>query len=341
MSDLTIVPVDVHDRAAFDTWHHVYDVAERHERAFATAWTLEELRVLMQEASIRHWSGAWSGLVDGEVVAAGWLRTPLLDNLDRAELSAHVLPEHRRRGHGRAMLGFLEDVARERGRTVLTGEAGYAYDAGPTGAGQDGPEFAAALGYELALGDVQRALTLPVGDALLDRLAREAAPRHASYTLRSWVGPVPDDLLVGWAELTSTLVTEAPTGELALEVEAASAEAVRESEAVAAKQGRTKVNTVAIDAAGELVAYTDIATTVHEPHRAYQWGTLVRRDHRGHRLGLAVKVANLRLLHDVGSADLRELVTWNAEVNGHMIGVNDRLGFAPVARLGEFQKKLG
>ena len=47
-----------------------------------------------------------------------------------------------------------------------------------------------------------------------------------------------------------------------------------------------------------MVAYTDIATTVHEPGRAYQWGTLVRRDARGHRLGLAVKVANLRLLQD-------------------------------------------
>ena len=45
-----------------------------------------------------------------------------------------------------------------------------------------------------------------------------------------------------------------------------------------------------------MVAYTDIATTVHEPGRAYQWGTLVRGDARGHRLGLAVKVANLRLL---------------------------------------------
>jgi RimJ/RimL family protein N-acetyltransferase len=96
---------------------------------------------------------------------------------------------------------------------------------------------------------------------------------------------------------------------------------------------------VALDKTGAVVAYTDIATTVHEPDRAYQWGTLVRRDARGHRLGLAVKVANLRLLQD-SCPELRRLTTYNAEVNARMVEVNDRLGFVPVARLGEFQKRL-
>ncbi len=36
----------------------------------------------------------------------------------------------------------------------------------------------------------------------------------------------------------------------------------------------------------------------------------------------------------------RRVLTWNAEVNGHMIGVNERLGFVPVERSGEFQKRL-
>jgi RimJ/RimL family protein N-acetyltransferase len=89
-----------------------------------------------------------------------------------------------------------------------------------------------------------------------------------------------------------------------------------------------------------VVAYSDLATTVHEPGRAYQWGTLVAPAHRGHRLGVAVKVANLRLL---GSErpDVTRVTTYNAEVNTHMVGVNEALGFRPVARLGDFQKKLG
>ena len=96
---------------------------------------------------------------------------------------------------------------------------------------------------------------------------------------------------------------------------------------------------MALDADGVVVAYTDLATTVHEPGRAYQWGTLVRRDHRGHRLGVAVKVANLRLL-ERERPDVRRLTTYNAEVNAHMIGVNEAMGFVPVARLGDFQKPL-
>ncbi|NPC97484.1 GNAT family N-acetyltransferase [Nocardioides sp. zg-DK7169] len=337
---LEIVAVDPHDEQALTAWYDAYAEAERHGRGrTATVWQLRELQVMLAEPSIRRRSTAWAGRVDGRTVAAGWVQLPLLDNLERAELSVQVVPAARRRGHGTAMLAHLEQVAREEGRTVLGAEATYDYDAGPDGAGESGPEFARARGFDLVLGDVQRILDLPVPDEVLDRLAAEAAPHHTAYTLRSWVGPVPEELLVGWADLTSSLMTEAPMGELDVERESASTEAVRDAEALVAKQGRTKYNTVALDAEGTVVAYTDLATTVHEPGRAYQWGTLVRREHRGHRLGLAVKVANLRLLQ-AECPDLDHVVTYNAEVNAHMVAVNDALGYRVTARLGEFQKRL-
>lgn len=337
---LTIHEVDPSDDAAFAAWHAAYEAAERAELGeHATVWQPEEVRVMLRQRGLRYRALVWSGVLDGEVVAAGFARLPLLDNLDRIEIAVQVPPAHRRRGHGSAMLAHLEAYAAAQGRRIVVGEAGYRYDSGVDGTGEAGPEFARARGYALAIGDVQRSLALPVDAALLDRLARDAAPHHASYTLRSWVGPVPDDLLQGWAELVASLMTEAPTGELDVEPETASTQAVRENEAVIAQQGRTKLNTVAVTADGEVVAYSDLALTVHEPDRAYQWGTLVRRDHRGHRLGIAVKVANLRQLQQ-GYDGVRRLVTYNAEVNAPMIGVNDLLGFVPVARLGEFQKRL-
>ena len=214
----------------------------------ATPWRLEEVRALLQDTGSSAWSGGWAGLLGGEVVAVGWMRTPLLDNLELAELTVHVLPEHRRRGFGSAVLRRVEAAAQERGRRVLTGLAGWTYDAGSDGEGASGPGFARAAGYDLALSEVQRELRLPVDEELLGRLADEAARAHASYSLRSWVGPVPDDLLRGWAELTSTLVTEAPTGDLEIEQEAVDPAAIREREAVVERQGRTKYNTVALDA---------------------------------------------------------------------------------------------
>lgn len=150
---------------------------------------------------------------------------------------------------------------------------------------------------------------------------------------------MPDELLAGWAVLSASIMTEAPLGTLDLEPEAVDEDAVREDEEVIAYQGRTKFNTVALDAAGAVVAYTDLVTTIHEPGRAYQWGTLVRGADRGHRLGLAVKVANLQLLQHE-RPDLSLLMTYNADVNTAMIAVNERFGFAPVARRGEFQKRI-
>jgi hypothetical protein len=61
--------------------------------------------------------------------------------------------------------------------------------------------------------------------------------------------------------------------------------------------------------------------------------------HRGHRLGLATKVHNLRWLqreHRVPAT----LVTTNAEVNTHMVSVNDSLGFRPVERMVDYYRDV-
>ena len=101
MSGHTIHEVDPDDDAAFSAWHHVYAVAERHEVGDVVAsWQLEEVRAAIQEDGSHTWSGAWAGVIHGETVAAGWLSTPLLDNLELAELAVHVHPSHRRRGFG-------------------------------------------------------------------------------------------------------------------------------------------------------------------------------------------------------------------------------------------------
>ena len=92
-------------------------------------------------------------------------------------------------------------------------------------------------------------------------------------------------------------------------------------------------------ASGRLVAFSELLLAHDTPGEAWQLATLVHPDHRGHRLGLAVKMANLDFLAEQAPA-VRLVVTGNAEVNAPMIAVNDLLGFE-VAGVGMFwQKRL-
>lgn len=328
------------NRAALAAWHATVVAAEEHGReGTATPWKLPEIEAeLAEQTDVTRL--VYGGIEDGRtMVAAGSLGMTLTHSTSQAVVQVYVHPDHRRRGHGSRMLAHLEDVARGHGRTLLNTETSWPYDAPVDGAGTEGAEFLRTHGYRFGLGDVMRSLDLPVADDLLDRLAAEAAPHHAAYTLRSWVGRVPTELEVGWAQLVADLMIEAPVGEMERERESADVEELRRRQAMIEAQGRTLYNTAALAPDGELVAYSNLAVSVHDPDNAFQWGTLVRRDHRGHRLGLAVKVANQRLFQSVPQTAAR-LRTWNAEVNTHMVGVNEAMGFRPVERLGEFQKRL-
>lgn len=338
---MNIVPVDPGDPAGFEAFYAVYAAASKAGPAgeFAAVWQPEEVRVAMADPDERMARSAWAGWVDGSVAATGWLEASTVDNLDLATVLVCCHPDHRGHGHAAAMLEHVEGEARARGRSRLVAEIDWPYEAGPEGAGSTDLAWTRRHGFELGLLDVQRRLALPVDEEVLGRLAAEAAAHHDGYELRSFTGPVPDELAEAWVRLEATLITEAPMGEIERESEAADVDALRAREAMVSAQGRTKVNTVALAPDGDLVALSDIAVTEHESDRAYQWGTLVRPDHRGHRLGMAVKVANLRQLQQT-QPQISTVVTYNADVNAPMVAINDALGFRPVAYMGELQKKL-
>ena len=96
---------------------------------------------------------------------------------------------------------------------------------------------------------------------------------------------------------------------------------------------------MALDASGEPVGMTELFINETMPHRVFQSGTLVLPEHQGHRLGLALKVANhLALLERFPDAEW--IITGNADVNAPMNAVNDRLGFRIVERCLEMERPV-
>jgi hypothetical protein len=67
--------------------------------------------------------------------------------------------------------------------------------------------------------------------------------------------------------------------------------------------------------------------------------TIVDATHRGHRLGMLVKAANLRALRDAVPA-VERVITWNAASNTHMIAINEALGFRPQLRFSQWQLQV-
>jgi RimJ/RimL family protein N-acetyltransferase/GNAT superfamily N-acetyltransferase len=338
---MRIDPVDPSDRASFEPFHAVYTAANRHgpQGELATVWQLDELRVAMADPDPRTFRLGWVGTVDGRAVATGWMTGSTVDNLDLVGVLVCCAPGDRGHGYAAEMLAHVEREARRRARPRLVAEVVWPYEHGSAGAGSAELAWAARHGFELGLVDVQRRLPLPLAARLLDEFAAEAAAHHDGYALRSFSGPVPDALAEGWAALSATLMAEAPMGDIQREAELVDVDRLRAEESMLEKQGRVRLGTAAQAPDGTLVAYTDLVLTTHESERAYQWGTLVRPGHRGHRLGLAVKVANLRLLQET-QPQISTVVTFNADVNEPMVAVNDRLGFRPVQWSGELQKRL-
>jgi RimJ/RimL family protein N-acetyltransferase len=89
---------------------------------------------------------------------------------------------------------------------------------------------------------------------------------------------------------------------------------------------------------GELAGHTVLVVDGDRPAYAEQHDTSVVRGHRGHRLGLLLKAEMLLWLAEV-EPQLERIYTGNAESNRPMIAVNDRLGFRPVGRIAEFQRR--
>jgi GNAT superfamily N-acetyltransferase len=256
-------------------------------------------------------------------------------NKDKVEARVAVVLDHRRRGIGRELMELAEQRAREADGTYLLTITSYPFEERETNGNR---RFAEAIGMALDLDEIHRMCPLPVDEAVLDELEAKAWPQAEGYRIETYDTPVPERYRTSYFDVENQLPLDAPMGAVPWakstggeEMHLAIFDFLRET-------GRVGYTGVAISPEDEVVAYTTLATRADEVGVS-QWGTLVRRDHRGHKLGTLVKIANLRRLQ-TEHPERRELHTTNAEVNEHMIGINEALGFRPVAVHPSFYKRL-
>lgn len=293
--------------------------------------------------------------LDGRQAAAGDVlgyleaRLPLLENQTLVLTELIVHPDHRGAGIGTALLQTLTTALPDRtiqlsqtitpDATNTPGALTSAVGLGAVDPRLPGPRF--ALGHGFVLEQVYQGSTLTVNEESLRHAARllvDAQGAADGYTLVQWTDVTPQDCVQDLLRLFTDMSTDTPTGGIGYEAKVWSPERLNAQEERRRQAGLTTLWTGARDSSsGQLVAYTTLVWPRERATGVSQDDTLVRRDHRGHRLGLLVKAANLAYLHRV-NPDAARVNTWNAHENGPMLDINIALGFRPTIAVGEWQR---
>jgi GNAT superfamily N-acetyltransferase len=336
---LDIRPLDPHDDEQMRRFHEIAWRAEMEDgRPWNTFHTYPELSGNFREQTGDRQLRGWCVHEGGEMVGAGSMQWSELDNLDKAYVFPFVEPERRGRGIGGTLLEAMVEAARELGRTRVLTFAGVAVEERETAGVL---RFADAHGFRLANTEVLRVLPLPVPGTLLEKLARETTAHHEGYSVETYVDALPERYLASYCALLNLLIVDAPTGAVDFEAERVTPALQQQKLGRNARMGRTTYLCVAVRD-GQVVAQSDLVVppgTTGAAEEAHQLGTFVHRQHRGHRLGTAVKVANLAALQ-AGHPGVTQVQTQNGETNGWMVAINERLGFVPVGLCPELVRDI-
>jgi GNAT superfamily N-acetyltransferase len=349
--EISVTEIDLLDGASGhgEAWHDAVSASKRHTYGERDdSWSLDEIRCWARGDSASRGVFLLARDRTGAVAGAAELNFPLRDNLFQAYSEIHVHPGHRRRGVGTTLIEALTARVLADGRTTLVVEGARRVD---------GPDvmtpFAARHGFTAALAGGRNDLDLPIGeDQRVDLEALDAtvlapldvevaaADPGSTYHLLTYWDRIPDEYVDARAVLAARMSTDAPMDDLTLEPEDWDGARVQEVQEIIRAQQRRRVETIAVHTAtNTLVGATDIVVGPSRPEVASQWDTLVLDEHRGRRLGMWLKAANLRALV-AGWPQVHRVTTYNAGSNAAMLRVNHAMGFRQVGITTEWQKVL-
>ena len=252
-------------------------------------------------------------------VAVLVLDMPSRDNLHLVWAQIFVHPDHRRVGHGSVIMNEVLRRTREAGRNTIW--VGTAED------DQGARRFVERFGFAYASHDARRRQVLTeVDQAKLQQRWLSAEAAASSYCLERLQPPVADNVLSELVEVTAA-INDAPMGKLTYEDEKFDPQRLRDFETAVAGRGDRGYRVIARHrTTGEIGGHTMVITHPLLPQVGLQADTAVARQHRGHRLGLLLKIDMMRWLANA-EPQLRIIETWNNVDNTFMINVNEALGY--------------
>lgn len=334
---IEVEAIDPRDKPAFDAWFTVWNAIDKERWPGQPGWQYEELLAMALDRDGGFERRPLVARLSGVVAGVAGLEITRHENFHLARVDLRVLPELRRRGVGTALVEAAERIAAAAGRTELAAE-----DETPLRADcvNSAEPFARHLGFTVVQRMVRRRIDLPLTNVHAAALRQDPRAAPPGYTMVTFGNRWPDEYLDDRCELGRRMSTDIPMGEQELDEQVWDAARVRALEASIAAQNRDKITTAARhDASGRLVGFTEVAIPLGAPESAWQHDTLAMREHRGHGLGFAMKLANLIAVHQQHPRVLR-INTWNAEENGPMIAVNEDLGFQVEAHATDWHRPI-
>lgn len=270
------------------------------------------------------------------------------DNPKTAWLMVDVLPGERDAGVGAALSAKLQGVATTDGIRKAIVYAVSPYGAGerlpaPTGFGSvplDNPEVRFLLSHGYRLEQVVRASRLALPTDVGTVYAASIRTAGEDFVVHSWVDATPPHFREQLAGLRQLMSVEEPSAGLDEPEDAWSVERLLDEERLLVESPRTRL-TAAVEhvPSGALAGFTTLSVPAEIERTVSQEDTLVRREFRGHRLGMLLKLANLVELQKRMPGH-PAVVTFNAEENRHMLDVNEAVGFVPFGYEGAWRRDL-
>lgn len=263
------------------------------------------------------WVRALVGAFDGDRLIGLATSLTANDTPETSWISVSVLAQHQRHGVGSLLSSAVERSSPDSATRFVAN----AYRPDADGIADLVRSFAQPLGYACATTETVVELDLANAD-----LSPVRAPD--GYTLATHLNGVPRHLRSQVGALKGLVDAEAPNGLLQWQATPVSVAEYEAEVELWQQQGRTAVESVALDGDGVVVAWTCLVTAPGAYRPAQIEGTVVLGAHRGQRLGVAVKTANL--LGALAHGGTSRVQTSSDDENVWMRAINEQLGFQPV-----------